>query len=463
MLTKPERGSDVFMKKRVFLFLLSLLVLIPAYISAAGMQDFLDFSENGEPVAFELNAEIIKTPQFDENRTEQLNRLLKHILFSGIAGEKESEVTVSSDNEELFSILSFEHSDKKQIVLAPDHEHYYYPDFLGNPEMDEILPGSTEEAERIERSHKMQQSLDDVSAFFGKLPEAFPEKVSRTKNTEKYRDYGTASYKIVLKLTDEEMNKYLQQFLSNGRSGCFDPHMEKLIFTGRQGFTLLYTEDNSLLKVSYSGKGYWEENDIRDIRLEWKTARRDGYAMDELQLRTPDEKRTARNNLVLGFMLKTEEDGSENLTWSEETDILENRSRKQGKFDAALTMKENRLTGSIKRTEKEGNITASETILIDLNTPHQNSWAGTLEIIGKKDKIEKVHIKAGLSVTAGISVPVSSGQPEIIQVSKAESGWLTEKLYSEILRKLMKLPAEDLTFIRDGIPDSIWNNIVSSH
>ena len=66
-------------------------------------------------------------------------------------------------------------------------------------------------------------------------------------------------------------------------------------------------------------------------------------------------------------------------------------------------------------------------------------------------------------MTAGISVPVSSGQPEIIQVSKAESGWLTEKLYSEILRKLMKLPAEDLTFIRDGIPDSIWNNIVSSH
>ena len=128
MLTKPERGSDVFMKKRVFLFLLSLLVLIPAYISAAGMQDFLDFSKNGEPVAFELNAEIIKTPQFDENRTEQLNRLLKHILFSGIAGEKESEVTVSSDNEELFSILSFEHSDKKQIVLAPDHEHSYYPE-----------------------------------------------------------------------------------------------------------------------------------------------------------------------------------------------------------------------------------------------------------------------------------------------------------------------------------------------
>ena len=450
------------MKKKIFLFLLSLLVLVPAYISASGMQDFLLLPGHGEPVAFELNTEIIKIPQFDENRTEQLNRLLKHIRFSGIAGGNESEVTVSSDNEELFSILLFDHSEKKRIVLATDRDHYYSSDLLGNPATD-ILPLSTEEAAGIEKCRRILQSLDDVSTLFGKLPEAFPEKVTRTKNTEKYKNYGTASYKVVMKLTDEEMNKYLRQFLKTCGSGCLDPYMEKLIFTGRQGFTLLYTEDNNLLKVSYSGKGYWEENDIRDIRLDWKTARGDGFARDDLQLRTPDQKRTARNNLILGFILKTEEDGSENLTWSEETDILENRSRKQSRFDVMLALKDNRLTGSAQRTEKEDNITASETILIDLNAPQQNSWAGTLEIISKKDKIEKVHIKAVLSVTAGFSVPVSSGQPEMIQVSKAEFSQLTEGLYSEILRKLLKLPAEDLAFIRDGIPDSLWNNIDSTH
>jgi hypothetical protein len=92
----------------------------------------------------------------------------------------------------------------------------------------------------------------------------------------------------------------------------------------------------------------------------------------------------------------------------------------------------------------------------------QNSWTGTLEIISKKDKIEKVHIRAILSLTAGISVPVSSGQPETVHVSEADFSRITEKLYSEILRKLMKLPTEDQAFLREGIPDSLWNTIVST-
>ena len=450
------------MKKKIFLLLLSLMLLFPAQIFAAGMQDFLAFPGEGEPVSFELAAEIIKIPQLDENRTEQLNRILKHVRFSGITGEKESEVTVSLDNEELFSILSFDYSGMKQTVLAPDREHYYScSDIPEYTEMN-LLPVSTGEAAKIERSRKIRLSLDAVSGFLEKLPDSFPDKVSRSKTTEKYRNYGTASCKIVLKLSDEEMNGYLQQFLKSPEFTCCDPNLAKMVFTGRQGFTLLYTEDNKLLKASYSGKASWAENDIRDIRLEWKTVRRDGYAKDELQLRTPDEKRTARNNLILSYILQTGEDGSEKLTWTEETDVLENRVRKQGKFEVDLTLKENSLTGSVKDTEKVNNVNSSKTILMEWTALQQNSWTGTLEIISKKDKIEKVHIRASLSLTAGISVPVSSGQPETVHVSEADFSRITEKLYSEILRKLMKLPAEDQAFFREGIPDSLWNTIVST-
>ena len=449
------------MKKRLLLLLMSLLMVFPVYIHAEGMQDFLHFPENGEPVAFELDTEIFKIPQFDENRTEQLNRLLKHIHFSGIVSEKETEVTVSLDNEELFSILSFDYSGKNRTVFATDHEHYYSSETLEHACKD-MLPVSKGETAKIERSQKIQQSLETVAGFLEKLPEAFQEKASRTKNTEKYRDYGTASYKIVLKLTDEEMNNYLQQFLKSSDTIHSDPYLEKLVFTGRQGFTLLYTEDNRLLKVSYSGKAFWKENDIRDIRLEWKTVHRNGYARDELQLRTPNEKRNARNNLVLSCILYREEDGSEKLTWSEETDSLENRIRKQGKLEAEFILKGNSLTGSVTDITKSDNVTTSETVLIDWFAPQHNSWTGTLEIISKKDKIEKAHIRAVLSLKAGISVPVSSGQPEAVYVNETEFSRITEELYSEILARILKLPAEDQAFIREGIPDSLWNTIVNT-
>ena len=450
------------MRKRLLLSCIICLLLVFRMCTslASGITDFLDFGANGEPVSFRVHTEILKLPQFDENRTQQLNKLLKHVGFHGIVSEKDAEITLSIDDEGLFSILSFEQNGRKRTILAPDQEHYYIvPD--GEKTEAGMIPVSGGEAAEIEENLSIYHTLETVVSLLEKLPDVFPDKASRAKCTDKYRDYGTAASKVVLKLTDEEMNQYLQKYLEDLNGNFADARLRSLRFSGRQGFTLLFTEDNRLLKVSYSGKAAWEEDDVRDIRLDWKTARREGYARDELQLRTPNEKRTKRNNLILRFSQKTEEDGSEKLAWTKETDRLENKIRTQASFAADISMREGKMEGTIVHSSLQNNRKDTCQMTLDLSAPDENSWSGTLEIISKKDKIETEHFRSKLALKAGVTAQVSAIQPEPVLITGEEFSRITENLYSDILRKLLTLPAEDLAFIREGIPDALWNSSVN--
>lgn len=448
------------MKKRLCLcFLMCLVLVFQAYGSLAlGITDFLDLSLKEEPVSFSLQAEAVKLPQFDENRTRQLNGLLKHVGFQGFISEKDAEITVTLDDEALFSILSLEQKGRKQTILAPDPEHHY---ILREETGAGTIPFSMGEAEEIEKNLDIYHSIDAVVSLLEKMPDTFPEKVSKSKCTEKYRDYGSAAYKIVLKLTEEEMNQYLQVSSDGLPENCRDRRLLNLHFSGRQGFTLVYTEDNRLLRISYSGKAAWEEEDLREIRLEWKTVRKDGTARDELQLKTPNEKRTRRDNLILRFSRETGEDGTEQFSWRRETDQLENRVRTQAVFTADFSLREGKLEGTIVHSGLDNNLKNVRETTIALSSQKENSWSGTLEIISKKDKIEAEHFRCLLALSAGASAQVSAIQPEPAAVDTKEFVRITENLYSEILRKLMNLPAEDLSFIREGIPDELWNATVN--
>ena len=450
------------MKKRLcLLFVICFILFFRSYgslASASGIADFLDLGLKEEPVSFRLQTEAVKLPQFDENRTRQLNGLLKHVGFQGFISEKDAEITVTLDDEALFSILSLEQKGRKQTILAPDQEHHY---ILQEETGAGIIPFSAGEAAEIEKNLNIYHSLDAVVSLLEKLPDAFPEKASRAKCTEKYRDYGSASYKIVLKLTEEEMNQYLQDSLDGLSENCRDQRFLNLHFSGRQGFTLVYTEDNHLIRVSYSGKAAWEAEEIREIRLEWKTVRKDGTARDELQLKTPNEKRTRRDNLILRFSRETGEDGTEQFTWRRETDQLENRVRTQAVFTAEFSNREGKLEGTIVHSGLDNSLKNVRETALELSSPKENSWSGTLEIISKKDKIETEHFRCLLELSAGASAQVSAIQPEPAAVDTKEFVHITENLYSEILRKLMKLPAEDLSFIREGIPDELWNAAVN--
>ncbi len=450
------------MKRKILLVLLCILMIVPVSRSAAdGILDFIRFTGNGDPVSWQIHMEVLRLPQFSKDRTEKLNRLLKHVDFSGTSNEKETRASVLLDGEELYSIRTYHYRNRSETVLLTDSMHCYTFNGTGT-EGGDLLPVSVTAAEKAEKTERIMKGLDAMAVLLEQLPEAFPDHVSRTKVSSLYKGFGTASAKVILKLTDGELNAFFDERREEFVQACQDPYFERILFTGRQGFTFYLTDSGRLLRVSYSGKACWEEGDIRDIRLEWKTARNEDSAKDDLQLKTPNEKRTGRNNLVLKYSWTRSEDGTEKLSWDGETDRVKKNGRIQEKETAEILMMGNVLEGSLADTITENSHKTISKATVTACCESADNWNGILEIISKKDKIETEHTKTAFKLSAGISVPVASIEPEPVTLSGEEYSRLTETLYAGIIRKLLKLPEEDLAFLKEGIPDVLWNTAVTN-
>ena len=72
-------------RRRIFGILLAWTVCLILWVGAGaeGIRETIGLLKNWEAVSFEITAAFEKLPQFDENRCEQLNRLLRHIRFCG--------------------------------------------------------------------------------------------------------------------------------------------------------------------------------------------------------------------------------------------------------------------------------------------------------------------------------------------------------------------------------------------
>lgn len=450
-------------RKRIFGILLAWTVCLILWVGAGaeGIRETIGLLKNWEAVSFEITAAFEKLPQFDENRCEQLNRLLRHIRFCGQLEAGVSDLTVYADGDPLFSVAVSDIGGKKRTVLSPDGEHrWLLPETEGDA--GDSVTQFLDVFGEISRQLEGYDSLGAVAAFIEKLPDRFPQAVASSKMNEKYKDYGTAVKKVSVKISAEELTACVRDHRAELPEGDGLPDIGGIVFEGRQDFEMLMTEEGKALKIRYGGKAGLSVEDLRTVRLDWKTVRSDSVDRDEMTLKTPDSAGTHRNNLILAHTRRKSEDGKETFQWKAETDEVSEGIRTRGVSECTAEAENGILAGSFVTTRTVRQNAEGCEIRFEMSGKTASNTAGTLEIISKKDKIEKVHIRAILSLTAGISVPVSSGQPETVHVSEADFSRITEKLYSEILRKLMKLPAEDQAFFREGIPDSLWNTIVST-
>ena len=92
---------------------------------AASFREAVPFFTGSRDIHFELETEIKKLPQFSEERTGQLNRLLKHITVKGTTGEHQSEASFLLDGRLLFSMIRTDSEEKPVSMIAPDPLYYY--------------------------------------------------------------------------------------------------------------------------------------------------------------------------------------------------------------------------------------------------------------------------------------------------------------------------------------------------
>ena len=284
------------------------------------------------------------------------------------------------------------------------------------------------------------------------MPELFPEQSGSVKINEKYKDYGTAVQKIKIRISAEELTDYTCDYLPEYLYEQFPLNPRGLVFSGRQDFELLLNEKGEILKIRYGGKAGFSAEDLRTVRLEWKTMRSEKMDKDELSLRTPNNEGTRRNNFILEHTRKENETGSESFIWKTEKDVLAEgiRTRKMTECTAETTGET--VSGVLSEsTASKGNGTGKEIQFIVSSSPIDH-YSGTLEIISKKDKIEAGQIKVVFDFSKEIPDVVENNPLSATDVTSETFAAAVRSLTEKMLAELMKLPAEDLEFLLQDIP-----------
>ena len=447
------------MNRKISMTILVLFMLVFSFQASAssGIRNLLDRRDDSVPVEFSIQIEFKKLPQFSSERTEQLNKILKHVDFTGFVAETQSELSVRLDREALFTIAEEKKPDSQiSILYSGLSDAYILPSETGirnhfSAAMEDLVLPVQSQIDHF-------LLLDDYASLFGKLPAVFPEKTKDTKIAEKYRNYGTAVKRTTLILSGEEVQSFIQE--NSGRlSGCIYIPLINLHFESRQTVSLYYTEDGSLIKIVYSGKSGLSEDDMRNVKLEWKTFRTETQDRDDIVLKTPNAGNTKRNNIILSSYRANSDQCAETLQWKEEKDYLSAGIRTRSLFSADLTLENSLFTGSLSRTDTVRNSSVSEEIFFSCSAAENAFRNGILEINHKKDKIERDCLTVSFDFSSkGVPV-VSDSRPEMKTLTEKEYKEMLQSVFSGVLKKLLMLPEEDLGFLKDGIPDDLWNTV----
>lgn len=446
----------------LIVLLITMIVCSSGSACASAFSDTVAFFDSNSSLEFRISAEFVKLPQFSKERTDLLNRLMKHFSFHGTVEDQQSEVSVVLDDRELFSCLQLNLSGKPVSVIAPDRHHFYIMPDTNEFQSDFMFSDLNNDLDNLLRNIMIYKALDPLSSFIGRLPSFFPDKTKSEKiQTQTFRDYGKAIRKTTLAMAGEDLAKCIHEY-----SDLFLPEnlasaITSVFFEGRQSVTLYLTADDSVIMAAYSGHAGITEDDPRSVRLNWNTVRNGSFQKDEIQLRTPNSKGTERNNLLLTYTWKKDAEERETVQWTAETDVVNSGVRTRTFCDASLSFSDNRVEGDLNCRTVRNNKTESTTGCIEASVPADGHCAGTLEICHKKDKIEKDRLLIRFDLSRNNNMLVSSIQPETETADERTRTEIIEKLSVRIVQELLKLPDEDIALLSEGIPDDLWETILS--
>lgn len=375
---------------------------------------------------------MIVLSQYDDNRLDQLNRLIRHLSMALILDKKDSALQLFVDGREVYSSVNVS-------IEAEDDT----AQFLGQV------------------FEPLNLYLDAFYPVIAGLREAYPEKVKIMDANLNLSGYGRAVRKNMITIPAEEAETALRdKLLSLCEESEARLFLSKLVFSGQQKFSFMLDQNDREIRINYDGKVGLSAEDLRSVSFVWKCLREENRRKDALTLKTPAQNESDRFNVTLERDMNPDDPKAPSWQWIIDTDDKTGSDRALSKFSMEWTKGENGLSGTmIHNINQNGNKTtlnASATL-----TPSESgSFTGGLEITHKKGKIEKEHFTVEVSVApSGKNVLAENTATEA--AGSAENRKLIEKnARRELLRALLRIPDEDLLFLFSGLPDDEWQEIV---
>lgn len=442
--------------KRVILLALLFSVLLCGKQASAetvsGLWNILN-GDMRENCTVELGVRFNMHMPFGEERCDMLNALLSHVKLRLAASGESRETEILIDGESAFS-LRMSSSGAEQNA-----EYSFLPgtQIIGEgagidlavstgvdlaPEF-ELLQGSGAEI------------LDDLYAWFLKLPELYSDNSKTGKDSQSFKNVGRTTEKTVVTVTKAAVEEgALKSWKEACPEGTLKIWLRDVNFTGRQQITLFRNSEGTVIRIAWSGQAAVEDGTPRKITLGWSRLRSPERDYDKLSLKSPATSGSDHDTVTLEYSESRQEDGSD-LSLNLKAERVENRIKRNLGCSADLMMNGDILTGSVELSEKEGSGTQqSFTVVPELKFGPDGAADGTIFLNQKrgKDLIEDVELTVHTVREAALT---EIGTATNLIREESLSSTEREALAAEILqgaaetliRPLLSLPREDLDFL----------------
>ena len=447
-------------KQLIIVILLITTMIIPAFCTAeTPLPIRLMTGDAPEAMRIVLSEpEVRKMSQFDDSRTEQLNRLIRHLAIDVTLGKEVSRTGIMIDQQEILSWLQKESSDGILKIYSFD------PSCLYQEQQDQAEEsGSDSLVDFLERD--LIQSNEDIDAFyslFAQAPQAFAERVRAEKTELRFSGFGKAVQRISIPFPANYVQESFPKALADAaESESLKKTISGLSFSGSQKIGLLYDENGKIVRITYDGTVGKTPETLRKVSLIWKCLREEGHVKDSITLKTPAIKGADKDNIVLERdLLEPSGEESGNYSWDIQIDHRAGKEdRKQTHFTANLSEAEATISGKIEYSVKRDGENPKIQIIPEIRKESNGEYKGTLEIADYSGKIEKDDVLIHIQLQTGESPSWPASEPDP-NTGNREQETSEDTITGIIIQKLFELPEEDLEYFSHEIPADLWLELI---
>ena len=450
-----QRMNRTAERKITVLILILMLILPSAATAAVPLPVTLLTGETNEPLRIVLSEpEVKKLSQFDENRTEQLNRLIRHAGIDLNIDSDCSRTRILIDNEEAFSYL--QNDDAERIYSFEPTVLYQEKTKAGETDDDDFTLFLEQILVRANRY------MNEFYTLFSAAPETFAERTRKEGTELRLSGFGKAVQRVTIPFpADYVKENFPKALIDLTDSEECRKIISGLTFSGAQKISLLYDAEGRIVRINYDGTVGESEETLRKVSLVWKVLREEEHQKDSISLKTPAVKGADKDNIALERDLDSTDSALGQYTWDIQIDHRAGKEdKKQTHFSAQITNADSVISGNMEYSIKRDGKNPKTKVLLEIGEENEGEYKGTIEIADYSGKIEKNRILVHALLQKGETLK----WPEagFTKTGTAEGNENEPQIEPEdtiagiIIQKLFELPEEDLTYFSNEIPASMW-------
>lgn len=443
--------------------ILILLVIVFAFAASVSYAMPTDpvtilFGEETLPCRITIYSPEVKTlSQFDQDRLEELNRLLKHLSYIiNIDGEC-AEETLMIDQTDAYTAIRRDGETDTQTVYSLQPQTVY----VQSSETQPAGPESMQSYLEVELP-TINHMLNEFYVLFSEMPEIFSEYVKEAGTGIRLSGFGKAVKRITINFKPDFVREQYSQKLIQGTGSEYCKNiLSDLIFEGNQKIDLLYDSDNQLIRISYNGKVGKSSESMRNVSLVWKCLHNEQGRKDSLVFKTPAVSGYDKNNIIIEREIDYSESDRQLFSFDIQTDQRAGEEKKYTRFSADIRSENQHMTGEMEFSKGKRNDAEKTKASFSVQEENIEECKGSLEIAEYSGKIEKSRFAVCLKLEPGHSVVwPDTGSYILIDLDRSEQSEqeteLQEEIIKSIIRTMMQLPGEDLVYFSNGISEEVW-------